>query len=59
MTASRITIFRGNEDDDDKKRRKSGKATIAIIIAVGALLVCEIIFSVVLALALTVATSSC
>lgn len=43
MTASRTTIFRDNEDDD-KKRKKLGKATIAISIAVGALLAAKLYF---------------
>ena len=43
MTASRTTISRGNEDED-KKLKKLGKATIAISIAGGALLVAKLYF---------------
>ena len=44
MTASRTTIFRGNEDDDDKKRKKLDKTAIAITIAVGAILAAKLYF---------------
>jgi hypothetical protein len=44
MTASRTTIFRGNEDEDDKKRKKLDKTAIAITIALGALLAAKLYF---------------
>lgn len=44
MTASRTTIFRGNDNEEDDKKRKFGKVTLAIVVTVGAILTAKLYF---------------